>query len=135
MRLKVFILLASWVVMPTVGSQSTDAAPLSSAVVDCPSGGGFGSQPVVPTALIAKKIYSAIAPIAHARIIQSKRHFLSASDEGDHWTVSSESSEAGASITAKTHDDSETITVQSGGGTLEMEIRKCDGAVKMYFSR
>jgi hypothetical protein len=84
--------------------------------------------PIVATAETARSIY--VAKQRGDKV--SPENDTVVDDEGDHWTVFQYPKRTSASKT--THAGGE-VAVVAGGGTLEMEIDKCTGAIRAHYSR
>jgi hypothetical protein len=98
---------------------------------ECQKQSGWLAGPVVPTAEIAKSIYSAVASAPALHRLEGSGP-ISVIDEGDKWAVThSQAPKYGRSPDGK----NETVEVSVGGGHLAMEIDKCTGAVSMSLSR
>ena len=94
----------------------------------CPKKPGFIQGPVVPTKEIAQKIYVAIAEGLYPGKWR-KYPELSVVDDGDAWGVGQ------TSPLPPPQKDGTVWVAAGGGGALEMEIGKCDGAVSMSYAR
>jgi hypothetical protein len=97
---------------------------------NCVQPAGMAIGPVVPTADAGREVYKTIAHIRHDPIKRSND--VLAKDQGDHWDV----------FQYPKHIDGyrvingvETVQVVAGGGTLELEINKCDGRVLGSYAR
>jgi hypothetical protein len=92
----------------------------------CPTIAGMIGGPLVATPDAAHGIYIAVArsrgdPIHHAnRIVVD--------DEGDHWSVFQ------FPVRRPTVRPGE-VVVTSGGGTLDLQINKCDGSLLAHYAR
>jgi hypothetical protein len=98
----------------------------------CASGIGLNGQPIVTTQQVAKEIYKAIYKGLFPRsMINDSRVVVS--EEETHWVVYQRSH---APIIAQNNNkkEQEKIAVTFGGG-VEMEMDKCNAAVKIYYSR
>jgi hypothetical protein len=101
----------------------------------CPKKDGLISGPVVSTKQVAKQIYIAIAKDLYPKTWRKYREIF-VIDEGERWGVG----QRAPVLSPKTWKNArgqtmETVHISVGGGALEMEIAKCDGAVEMHFSR
>lgn len=69
--------------------------------------------PFVPTAKVAREIYLAVANERGDKILGE----VVVSDDGDRWSVGQQ------------------LSGTRGGGTLDMDIKKCDGSMSAHYSR
>jgi len=107
----------------------------ASAGIVCPKKDGLIPGPAVPTSKIAKQIYIAIAKGLYPKTWH-KYPRIFVIDEGARWGVGQEPPVPPVKAFKNAEGETmETVNVVMGGGALEMEIAKCDGAVEMHFSR
>ena len=96
---------------------------------DQPDGRAIGL--VVPTADAAIAVYKAIANGRHDKIKSANKILVN--DKEDHWEVYQYPKKDRS--TFNPHTGMETVRVVAGGGTLELEIDKCDGRTVGSYSR
>jgi hypothetical protein len=123
------LIVSALFVLCLLNISSVEASPI------CSKEPGFIAGPVVPTERAAKEIYIAIARSLFPRTWR-KYPIIFVLDEGETWGVG----QRNVHIPDKTFKDKngmemERVTIQHGGGALEMEISKCDASVKLSFSR
>jgi hypothetical protein len=87
--------------------------------------------PVVPTADAAREMYKTIARIRHD-IIKPSSDIL-VNDKGDHWEVYQYPKHTDVDV--QTVNGIEAVRVVTGGGTLDLEIKKCDASTVGYYDR
>jgi hypothetical protein len=97
-------------------------------VCDQPAGRAIGA--VVPTATAARAIYEAIAKGRNDRIKTANNILVN--DKGDYWEVFQYPKKTQSFVR---RNGVETVQVVAGGGTLELEINKCDARVLGAYSR
>lgn len=101
----------------------------------CPKKDGLLPGPAVPTAAVAKQIYIAVAKGLYPETWR-KYPKIFVTDEGTHWGVGQAPPVPPVKTSRNAKGETiETVLVVTGGGALQMEIDKCDGAVAMSFSR
>jgi hypothetical protein len=96
----------------------------------CNQPAGHAVGPLVQTAETAKAIYLDIARGRRDQIELSND--VLALDEGDHWAVTQFPKKVPG---REKHNGAETVGVVAGGGTLELEINKCDGHALGSYSK
>ena len=93
----------------------------------CPLRWGVPGKPLVPDAQTAQSIFLAVETRFHPAADRKNFPVVEAEDEGDHWSV------------FRWKPPTQTsggLVVTEGGGQLEMQIAKCDGAIsQVYFSK
>jgi hypothetical protein len=97
----------------------------------CKQPDGYAIGLVVPTPDAAKRVYEAVATGRYDQIKSSNDILVN--DRGDHWEVFQYPKKAPSF--ERHSDGSETVTVVAGGGTLELEITKCDGRIIGSYAR
>jgi hypothetical protein len=106
---------------------ATEAPPTIGGCIKVP---GTIGGPTVPTPKAARDIYKATTR-ARGDIIRPTNE-IRVSDEGDHWSVFQYPRHIQPpKVTGRIG----TVSVVIGGGTLEMTIEKCDGAISASYSR
>lgn len=98
-------------------------------VCEQPPGRAIGL--VVPTADAATAVYKAIAKGRHDKIKPTNNILVN--DEGDQWGVYQYPKKDESTFNRRT--GIETVRVVAGGGTLELEINKCDGRTIGSYAR
>jgi hypothetical protein len=89
--------------------------------IPCEKVRGMIAGPMVPTPKVAKEIYLAVAHGRGDKVLSA--NIIEVHDDGDHWTVFQFPSDPSVALR----------TV--GGGTLDMTIGKCNGAIMAHYSR
>jgi hypothetical protein len=97
---------------------------------DCNQPPGKAIGEIVPTKDTARAIYRAIAAGRHDKV--SSSNDILVNDDGDHWEVFQYPKKG---PTYEDHHGLETIRVVAGGGTLELDINKCDASVLGSYAR
>ena len=114
----------------TMGS-AVDTGTLAAPLV-CPKEAGLLKGPLVPTRDAARRIYAAVVRALKPAGWQSYRHTV-VSDAGDNWQVFQW---APPVVTEDPNDPNQaTVATTAGGGTFELEIKKCDGSMKAALAR
>jgi hypothetical protein len=81
---------------------------------------GMISGPIVSSPQAAREIYEAIARARGDKILQTNK--IVVQDDGEHWSVFQyPANPAGKAVL--------------GGGTLDMEINKCDASIRAHYDR
>ena len=80
------------------------------------------ASPAVPNPKIAKAIFLAVEKVLAPHRDVRRFPLVEYTDEGDHWTVFRDAP------TRVSHTPG-VLFVTAGGGQLEMNIAKCDGAI------
>jgi hypothetical protein len=87
--------------------------------------------PIVPTADAARMLYKTIAGIRHDPI--KPENDIVVRDKGDYWEVGQYPKHLNGPVTNA--DGTVTYEVVAGGGTLELEIKKCDATTVGNYAR
>ncbi len=115
---------------------TTDVSAGTNSPHTCIGEPGTIPGPLVPTEKIAKEIYVSIARGLRPRTWR-KYPRIFVLDEGDRWAVGQTTAESppAESFPDSQAKRSQVVTMQGGGGNLEMEIDKCTAAVSAHLAR
>lgn len=103
----------------------------SAAAAPCVQPPGMAIGPIVPTADAAREVYKTFAAIRNDLIRPTND--IRVDDEGDHWIVFQYPKHIDDSATDSRGN--EIVHVVNGGGTLALEINKCDAHTVGYYQR
>jgi hypothetical protein len=111
---------AGALIMVIIGcATNSDAA--HSAALKCDKLPGMIEGPFVPTPKVAIEIYMAVANGRGDKLLPE--NVIKVDDDGDHWSV------------FQSRANLPPGQVMYGGGTLDMNITKCDGSISAHYSR
>jgi hypothetical protein len=91
---------------------------------------GMAIGPLVPTEDAARALYKTIAGIRHDPIKSSNDILVN--DKGDHWEAFQYPKHIDP---PRTVNGMQIVTVVAGGGTLDLEIQKCDASITGHYDK
>jgi hypothetical protein len=124
-KLGVFIVFAT---LSVAGSALAEKAHVSPS---CPKQPGMIGDAIVATADTARSIYLSVAKQRGDKV--SPGNDVVVDDDGERWVVYQHPKDSPATNHIATGE--EVTTIIQGGGTLDMEIDKCTGAIRAHYSR
>jgi hypothetical protein len=126
---------ANAVAMDPPISPSSDRTQSKDPQIVCRKDPGLLAGPAVPTKEVARQIYVTIASALYPNSWRKYRTIF-VLDEGTKWGVGQRPDSTGVTMRKNEQGEViESVTTVEGGGSLEMDIDKCNASVSMSFSR
>jgi hypothetical protein len=118
-------------IMIALAVASGSAAAQASPAPKCEKEPGYIAGPFVPDEATARAIYVAVEATKGSQEHKAKYPIITVVDEGNHWGVF----RTRPVPTKRLPNGDIAVVKEDGGGMLELEIDKCNGAMRASFSR